>query len=67
MMKNKLNSNWITGFTDAEGCFYVGFVKNRISWRVYTYFQVKLHIKDKDLLLNMKSFFNEVGTIVLNN
>ena len=23
MTNNKLNPNWVTGFTDAEGCFYV--------------------------------------------
>jgi hypothetical protein len=25
----KLNPNWITGFVDAEGCFYIGLTRNK--------------------------------------
>jgi len=69
MTNNKLDPNWVTGFTDAEGCFYVPINKrkNRKSgWQIQACFQIKLHIKDKDLLLQIKSFFSEVGTIVTN-
>jgi LAGLIDADG endonuclease len=68
-MKNKINPNWITGFVDGEGCFYVHIDKrkNRKSgWHIQACFQIKLHIKDKDLLLQIKSFFGEVGTILIN-
>lgn len=69
MTNNKLDPNWVTGFTDAEGCFYVPINKRKIcksGWQVQACFQIKLHIKDKDLLLEIKSFFSEVGTIVTN-
>lgn len=68
-INNKLDPNWVTGFVDGEGCFYVHIDKrkNRKSgWHVQACFQIKLHIKDKDLLLQIKSFFGEVGTILIN-
>lgn len=67
---NNLEPNWITGFIDAEGCFYVylGKRKDRKSgWKIQPCFQIKLHIKDKNLLLRIKSYFGEIGTIVINN
>lgn len=69
MTNNKLDPNWVTGFTDAEGCFMININKretNRMGWQIRPCFQIKLHIKDKDLLLQIKSFFSEVGTIVTN-
>lgn len=68
-VKFKLNPNWVTGFVDAEGCFYVQIDKRKNSksaWKTQPCFQIKLHIKDKDLLLQIKSFFNEVGLISTN-
>ena len=63
---NKLNSDWVTGFIDAEGCFYVRIAKSKrhkIGWWVQVYFQIGLHVRDKDLLLQIKSFFNEIGSV----
>lgn len=65
-IKDKLDPNWITGFIDAEGCFYVSLSRrknSKDSWRVQACFQIMLHIKDKDLLLNIKSFFSEIGDV----
>jgi len=58
--KNNLNPYWVTGFTDVEGCLYVRISKSnkyKIGWRVQSCFQIGLHIRDKDLLLQIKSFF----------
>jgi len=66
---NNLDPNWVTGFVDGEGCFYIHLDRRKSSksgWHIQTCFQIKLHIKDKDLLLQKKSFFNEVGTVVTN-
>jgi len=68
--KDKLEPNWITGFTDGEGCFFLRLYKRKdrkSGWIIQTCFQIKLHIKDKDLLLQIKSFFNNVGNIIINN
>lgn len=60
----------MTGLVDAEGCFYVRLAiskNHRIGWWVQACFQLGLHIKDKNLLLQIKSFFNETGSIYTMN
>ena len=67
--KNKLNLNWVTDFVDGEGCFYVQIDKrknHKSGWHIQASFQNKLHIKYKDLLLWIKSFFGR-GTVLTNN
>ena len=66
--KNKftLDPNWVTGFTDAEGSFIISIYKNKTNktkWRVQASFAIELHVRDMDLLLQIKSFFNKVGSI----
>ena len=65
-LKNKLNPNWVTGFTDAEGCLYIYIDKrkNRKSgWHIQPCFQIGLHSRDIGLLIQIKSFFKDVGII----
>jgi hypothetical protein len=56
-LNNKLEYNWIIGFTNAEGYFIINITKhetNMIKWQI----RIKLNIKYKDLLLQIKSFFS---------
>ena len=58
-IKYKLNPYWMTGLTDAEGCFYVKIAKSKnhkVGWWTQVCFQLGLHIRYKDLLLQIKSF-----------
>src|SRR5690606_1941139 len=51
--KQSLDPNFITGFTDAEGCFMVIVSKRKdllISWTVQAVFKITLHSKDLPLL-----------------
>lgn len=60
-----LNPNWVSGFTDAEGCFSVKIFKCKsraFGWRIETCFQISLHKRDKALLIRIKDFFG-VGSI----
>ena len=69
-LKNKLNSNWITGFVDAEGCFHIRVTKDstfKTGWTVKPYFVIKLHKRDKELLEKVKLFFNDIGKIRIKN
>src|SRR6266480_2619236 len=40
---------------------------NRMGWQIRTCFQIKLHYRDKKLLMKIKSFFNEIGSISFSN
>ena len=60
-----MNPWFLTGFTDAEGCFTIGVVKNKkykVGWTVKLRFQLGVNEKDKFLLLQSKNFFG-VGNI----
>jgi hypothetical protein len=61
----KLDPWFITGFTDAEGCFLVSIIKDkeyRLGWSVSPRYQINLHQKDKALLEQINKFFL-VGSI----
>ena len=60
-----LSPLFITGFTDAEGCFYIGITKStkvKTKWEVQPSFKIELHIKDLELLRLIQNFF-KVGNI----
>lgn len=62
---NKLNPDWVTGFSDAEACFGFSVRKNpklKVGWEVNPYFLIGLHVKDVSILLDIKEFFG-VGNI----
>jgi len=63
---NKLNPNYVSGFTDAEACFHVSIVDReefKVGKSVRAIFQISLHKKDKALLYLIQDFFG-VGTII---
>jgi hypothetical protein len=65
---NTLNPWFITGFTDAEGCFSFSIktdVKSKLKWRTSLIFVIKLHIKDYAILKLIKNTLM-VGKIRIN-
>nr|YP_010390816.1 LAGLIDADG endonuclease [Fusarium brasilicum]UPX01610.1 LAGLIDADG endonuclease [Fusarium brasilicum]UPX01662.1 LAGLIDADG endonuclease [Fusarium brasilicum] len=59
---------FVTGFTDAEGCFWIGVrndPRNKTGWCVQAFFQIALHKKDVALLNNIQSYFGEIGTVAV--
>ena len=55
--RNVLNPWFLSGFTDAEGCFSIGIrpdAKLKIKWRVLPVFIIKLHNKDLSILEDIK-------------
>lgn len=63
--QSKLHPYWVTGFTDAEGCFTIKFTESneyKQKWRVQAQFQIKLHQRDLLVLNRIKDFFG-VGTL----
>ncbi|KAG0632533.1 LAGLIDADG endonuclease [Tuber brumale] len=60
-----LNSYFITGFSDAECCFFIQISKNKncqIGYRIQLSFQIGLHSKDKALLEKIKGCLLNVGS-----
>lgn len=54
----KLNPWFVTGFTDAEGCFTILVQHNdkyKANWRVKAIFTITLHIKDTAILEDIKN------------
>src|SRR3989338_5126347 len=61
-------SNWITGFTDGEGCFTISVIKNpttRFRKQIFPEFVITQGAKSLSALEKIKKFFN-CGSIVLN-
>ena len=66
----KLNSEYVTGFSDGEACFTVHIYKDTKRTNGYNttpIFSIGLHNKDIELLKRIKTYFGEVGKIVLVN
>ena len=56
----KLNSEWITGFVDGEGCFHVAVNPHKemtVGYQVLPEFTVVQHERDVQVLHALKSFF----------
>jgi group I intron endonuclease len=55
---------FITGFTDAEGCFNISIFKDntfKLGWRVKLTFKISLHSKDKEVLELIKNYLKVGG------
>ena len=62
-------SPWfISGYSDAEGCFKVSLQKNpNGKYYVRPSFQIKVHSRDNLLLMRIKHYFGDIGKIYLTN
>ena len=57
----KLDAQWVVGFVDGEGCFFVGINPHRemtTGYQVLPEFTVVQHKRDIQLLYALKGFFN---------
>ena len=57
-MTTKLEAQWITGFVDGEGCFFIGLNKNTqmsVGFQVLPEFIVVQHKRDEQILQALKS------------
>lgn len=64
----KLNNDWIVGFVDGEGCFYVGINRSEavaVGYQVLPEFRIVQHKRDIKLLYAIRSFFG-CGLVVPN-
>ena len=67
--QERLSAEWVVGFVDGEGCFFVGFNRQptmRIGWQVLPEFRVVQHEKDVAILERLQEFFG-CGMITTNH
>jgi len=65
----KLDPQWVTGFVDGEGTFYVGITKHpemTAGYQVLPEFRVVQHERDMQLLYALKRFF-KCGVVRINH
>ena len=48
-----INKDWLVGFIDGEGCFYINIVKSLSGYKIWLLFQLTQHIRDIVLLTNI--------------
>jgi hypothetical protein len=64
-----ISEQWITGFTDGEGCFHIGISKNEnttLGYQVLLDFVITQHERDEQLLNDIKNYFG-VGVVRKSN
>lgn len=57
---------WVTGFTDAEGSFFICIYKRGDRWVFIPKYEISLHSKDSSILHSIKGFFG-VGKVNIRN
>ncbi len=67
--QESLSPEWVVGFVDGEGCFFVGINRQpsmRIGWQVLPEFRVVQHERDVAILERLHRFFG-CGQITTNH
>jgi len=67
--QESLSPEWVVGFVDGEGCFYVGINRQptmKVGWQVLPEFRVVQHQRDVALLEQLRAFFG-CGQVTVNN
>jgi hypothetical protein len=64
-----LHPQWIAGFVDGEGCFHISInshIEMTAGYQVLPEFTVVQHLRDIEILLGLKSYFN-CGVVRVNH
>lgn len=64
--QERLDANWVVGFADGEGCFYVGINHPRGYTQVLPEFRIVQHQRDVKVLHRLQNFFG-FGTVTKNH
>lgn len=57
-----LQDNWLSGFTDAEGCFTISLLSNSINYKVRYIISQKYEV-NKLILEHINNLFNSIGDV----
>src|SRR3989344_686402 len=66
--QERLDPNWITGFVDGEGCFYVGINQHNRTrqWQLLPEFRIVQHQRDEQVLQKIQNYFG-FGVVTINH
>ena len=66
--QERLDPNWIVGFVDGEGCFYVGINQHNrtLKWQLLPEFRIVQHQRDEQILHKIKHYFG-FGNVTVNH
>ncbi len=64
--QERLSANWVVGFVDGEGCFYVGINHPRNYLQILPEFRIVQHERDEAVLFELQKFFG-FGKVTRNN
>ena len=66
--QERLDPNWIVGFVDGEGCFYVGINQHNrtLKWQLLPEFRIVQHQRDEQILHRIKNYFG-FGSVTVNH
>jgi len=66
--QERLDPNWITGFVDGEGCFYVGINQHNKTkqWQLLPEFRIVQHQRDEQVLQKIQDYFG-FGVVTVNH
>ena len=67
--QESLSPEWVAGFVDGEGCFYVGVNRQpsmKLGWQVLPEFRVVQHERDVIVLEQLREFFG-CGQVTVNH
>lgn len=67
--QERLSADWVVGFVDGEGCFFVGINRQpsmKLGWQVLPEFRVVQHEKDITILEQLQRFFG-FGQVTTNH
>ena len=67
--QERLSADWVVGFVDGEGCFFIGIYRQpsmKLGWHVLPEFRVVPHEKDITILEQLRRFFG-FGQVTTNH
>jgi hypothetical protein len=67
--QESLSPEWVVGFVDGEGCFFVGVNRQptmKVGWQVLPEFRVVQHARDVAVLAQLREFFG-CGQVTVNH
>ncbi len=67
--QERLDTKWIAGFVDGEGCFHVSINKMKcmkLDWQVLPEFRIVQHQRDEQILHRIQKVFR-CGNVVINH